>query len=49
MIKGYGVRATIIEGQNTFAPGRCALQKFHVTDGQNMHDRITSDLRSKHA
>ena len=23
MIKGYGVRATMIEGQNTFAPALC--------------------------
>ena len=26
---------------------RFALRKFHVTDGQNMHDQITSDKRSK--
>ena len=25
----------------------CALRKFHVTDGQNMHDQIMSDRRSK--
>ena len=31
------MRATKIEGQNAFAPA------FHVTDGQNMRDQITSD------
>ena len=36
--KGYGVRATTIEGQNAFAP-----------DGQNTGDQITSDKRSKRA
>ena len=25
----------------------CALRKFHVTDGQKVHDQITSDRRSK--
>ena len=34
--KGYGVRATTIEGQNAFAP-----------DSQNTGDQITSDRRSK--
>ena len=28
---------------------RCALRKFHVTDGQNPHVQITSDRRSKYA
>ena len=28
---------------------RCALRKFHVTDGQNTRDQITSDRRSKRA
>ena len=29
--KGYGARATTIEGQNAFALlKRCALRKFHV-------------------
>ena len=37
--KGYGVRATTIEGQNA----------FHVRDSQNTRDQITSDRRSKHA
>ena len=37
LTKGYGVRATTIEGQN-----RCALPKFHVTDGQNTRDQITN-------
>ena len=27
----------------------CALRKFHVTDGQNTRDQITSDSRSKRA
>ena len=27
----------------------CALRKFHVTDGQNTRDQITSDRRSKRA
>ena len=44
--KGYWVRATTIEGQNTFAP---ALLTFHVTDGLNTRDQITSDKRSKPA
>ena len=40
--------ATTIKGQNTFAPMLCfVFFKFHVTDGQNMHDQITSDRRSK--
>ena len=26
---------------------RCALRKFHVADGQNTRDQITSDGRSK--
>ena len=46
--KGYGVRATTIEGQNAFAP-RCALRKFHVTDSQNTRDQITSGRKSKRA
>ena len=46
--KGYGVRASTIKGQNAFAP-RCALRKFHVTDGQNTRDKITSDRRSRRA
>ena len=28
---------------------RCALRKFHVTDGQNPYVQITSDRRSKYA
>ena len=28
---------------------RCALRKFHVTDGQNTRDQITSDRKSKRA
>ena len=28
---------------------RCALRKFHVTDGQNTRDTITSDRRSRRA
>ena len=28
---------------------RCALRKFHVPDGQNTRDQITSDGRSKRA
>ena len=28
---------------------RCALRKFHVTDGQNSRDQIKSDRTSKRA
>ena len=28
---------------------RCALRKFHMTDGQNTRDQITSDRRYVHA
>ena len=28
---------------------RCALRKFHLTDGQNTRDTITSDRRSRRA
>ena len=45
--KGYGVRATTIEGQYAFAPSLCALRKFHVTDSQNTRDQIASDRKSK--
>ena len=38
------MRATTIEGENAFA-----LRKFHMTDGQNTRDQITSDRRSKRA
>ena len=44
--KGYKVRVTTIEGQNAFLLRRCALRKFHVIDGQNTRDKITSDRRS---
>ena len=44
--KGYRVWATTIEGQNALLQ-RCALRKFHVTNGQNKRDQITSDRRSK--
>ena len=27
----------------------CALRKFHLADGPNTHDQITSDRRSKRA
>ena len=40
--KGYGVRTTTIKVK-TLLLQRCALHKFHVTDGQNMHDQIMSD------
>ena len=39
--KGYGVRATTIEGLLQC----CALHKFHVKYGQNTRDQITSDRR----
>ena len=45
--KGYGVRATTIEGQYAFALSLCALRKFHVTDSQNTRDQIASDRKSK--
>ena len=32
--KGYVVRATAIERSNRFCVERCALRRFHVTDGQ---------------
>ena len=42
-MKGFGVQATAIEGQN-----HCALRtKFHVSDSQNTRNHITSDRRSK--
>ena len=49
--KAYGVQATTIEGQNAFAPVLCFMYtcKFHVTDGQNMLNQITSGRRSKSA
>ena len=47
MTEGYRVRATTIEGQNAFAS--MAFGKFHLTDGQNTRDQITSDRRSKRA
>ena len=35
-MKGYGVRVTTIEGQNTFAPTMlCFMPKIHMTDDQN--------------
>ena len=48
----YGVRATTIEDQNAFSPALCfvkwnALRTFHLTDGQNTSDKLTSDRRSK--
>ena len=46
--KDYRVWATTIEGQNALLQ-RCALRKFHVTNGQNKRDQITSDRRSKRA
>ena len=45
--KGYRVWATTIEGQNALLQ-RC-VGKFHVTNGQNKRDQITSDRRSKRA
>ena len=39
--KGYGVRATTIEGQNALHQ-RSVLHTFHVTDSQNTRDQITS-------
>ena len=49
--KGYGVRATRRQRSKvkTLLLQRCALRKFHVTDGQNTRDKITSDKRSRHA
>ena len=49
--KAYGVQATTIEGQNAFAPVLCFMYtcKFHMTDGQNILNQITSGRRSKHA
>ena len=42
-MKGFGVQATTIEGQN-----HCALRtKFHVSDSQNKRNYITSDGRFK--
>ena len=41
--KGWGLRATMIEGPSevqTLLLQRCALRKFHVTDGQNTRDQI---------
>ena len=40
--KGYGVQTTTIKVK-TLLLQRCALHKFHVTDGQNTHDQIMSD------
>ena len=47
--KAYGVQATTIEGQNAFAPVLCLMYtcKFHMTDGQNILNQITSGRRSK--
>ena len=47
--KAYGVQATTIEGQNAFAPVLCFMYtcKFHMTDGQNILNQITSGRRSK--
>ena len=44
--RGYRVWATMIEGQNAWAP----LLSFAVSssDSQNTRDQITSDRRSKH-
>ena len=49
--KADGVQATTIEGQNAFAPVLYFMYtcKFHVTDGQNMLNQITSGRRSKRA
>ena len=49
--KAYGVQATTIKDQNAFAPVLCFMYtcKFHVTDGQNMLNQITSGRRSKRA
>ena len=35
------------EISNTLLLQRCALRKFHVTDGQNRRDQITCNRRSK--
>ena len=40
-------QVTTIEGQNAFAINRCALHKFHMTEGQHMRDQITSGRMSK--
>ena len=43
IMKGFGVQATTIEGQN-----HCALRtKFRVSDSQNTRNHFTSDRRSK--
>ena len=42
--KGYRVRATTVK---TLLLQRCALRKFHVTNGQNLCEQVTSDRRSK--
>ena len=49
--KGYGVRRQWLKVK-TLLFQRCALRKFHVTDGQkavwsNSRDQITSNRRSK--
>ena len=41
-------RSLTIEGQLLMLQ-RCALRKFHVTNGQNTRDQVTSDRRSKRA
>ena len=35
------------DNDRRFLLQHCPLHKFHMTDGQNMHDQITSDQRSK--
>ena len=39
--KGYGVRATTIEGQNAFAPSLCycTLRTLHVWESQNTRNQ----------
>ena len=44
--KGYGVRATMIEGQNAFAPSLC-FAEVSRDSCQNTCDQITSDRKSK--
>ena len=50
--QGYGVTTECGRQRSkvkTLLLQRCALRKFHVTDGQNTCDQITSDRRSKRA
>ena len=44
--RGYRVWATMIEGQNAWAP--LLFFAYSSSDSQNMCDQITSDRRSKH-